>query len=417
MKIDLLLRRAPAGIVAVAFLVLITPMAFAQANRNVQDRLQPVVTQVTFAINITDGMLDRNGRKEEATLEKVIELVREGHPGANIVLSPRLPVIRISNLKLRATGVEQELEALRVASGYKFDWGNASPPTAPAIDPTTGLPVDPEAGQAYPLYILSEPANSPDRRVVEVFNLSAYIERLDGQDNKDVDGSLQELEKIIAATMRDQGHGSTEELPRFTFHSGAKLLIVTGSEAAMDVARKVIGAVGGETALPARGTSRNFNGGGFSGGSAGALFGPAPQVPMSKARRSINNKLESIRLDSIAFDGLPLSDVVRRLREVAKQRDPEKQGINILINPNRPARDGQRAASPEVDINSISIRLDPGLNNVRLVDALDAIVKVADHPIQYSVMDFGVVISLKDPVMSGNFPGFSPPVAVPWVNP
>ena len=48
-------------------------------------------------------------------------------------------------------------------------------------------------------------------------------------------------------------------------------------------------------------------------------------------------QLESIRLDSFAFDSLPLGEVVRVLIDEARKRDPEKRGINILINPNAPA--------------------------------------------------------------------------------
>ena len=58
----------------------------------------------------------------------MVELLRERHDGANLVLSPGLPRIKIMNLKLRATSLEQELEALRVASGNKFMWGDGRNP-------------------------------------------------------------------------------------------------------------------------------------------------------------------------------------------------------------------------------------------------------------------------------------------------
>ena len=35
----------------------------------------------------------------------------------------------------------------------------------------------------------------------------------------------------------------------------------------------------------------------------------------------------------------------------------------------------------------------PPLRNVRLIDALDAIMKVADYPLRYSIEDYGVVIT------------------------
>jgi hypothetical protein len=52
------------------------------------------------------------------------------------------------------------------------------------------------------------------------------------------------------------------------------------------------------------------------------------------------------------------------------------------------------AAEP-IDINGIGIRIVPALNDVRLTDVLDAIVKVAEIPIMYSVTDYAVVFSLR----------------------
>ena len=46
------------------------------------------------------------------------------------------------------------------------------------------------------------------------------------------------------------------------------------------------------------------------------------------------NKLNRIRLENVSYDGLPLSEVVRNLSEQARLRDPDKKGINFLINPN-----------------------------------------------------------------------------------
>ena len=46
------------------------------------------------------------------------------------------------------------------------------------------------------------------------------------------------------------------------------------------------------------------------------------------------SKLNRIRLNQVMYDGLPLSEVVRNLSESAKERDPDKIGINFLINPN-----------------------------------------------------------------------------------
>ena len=152
----------------------------------------------------------------------------------------------------------------------------------------------------------------------------------------------------------------------------------------------------------------------------------------STGRQTIMSKLDRIRLDNVGpWDNLPLSEVVRYLSEEARKRDPEKKGINFLIDPNQaaapvyatsaggfgggpaaapaiaqgpidpntglPMQTGLVPSSEQVDINSISIRINPPLVDVRLADALNAIVTVADHPIKYSIEDYAVVFSLKGP--------------------
>jgi hypothetical protein len=156
-----------------------------------------------------------------------------------------------------------------------------------------------------------------------------------------------------------------------------------------------------------------------------------PNTPAgaSRGRQVIINKLESIRLDTVRYDGLPLGEVVINLRDEAKKRDPEKKGVNFLINQNldpgeaavipAPAvgPDGNFLPSPpaeQVDLSTVCIKINLPLTDVRLVDVLDAVVKVADHPIKYSVEDYGVVFSPRGVESARNeasgfaFPGGTP---------
>ena len=48
----------------------------------------------------------------------------------------------------------------------------------------------------------------------------------------------------------------------------------------------------------------------------------------------IVSKLEKIVLDEVMFDGVPLAEVLRFLDEQSRKHDPEKKGVNFLINPN-----------------------------------------------------------------------------------
>lgn len=120
-----------------------------------------------------------------------------------------------------------------------------------------------------------------------------------------------------------------------------------------------------------------------------------------KGAERVRQKLSEITLDNVSYDSLPLGEIVRQLIEESRHRDTEKVGINFLVvnGPPPPGpidpQTGLPMTPPEpVDLNATTIRIDPPLRNVRLIDALDAIVKVADRPIQYAIEDYGVVFSL-----------------------
>ncbi len=131
-------------------------------------------------------------------------------------------------------------------------------------------------------------------------------------------------------------------------------------------------------------------------------------VNTSYGRQIIYQKLDKIILNEILYDGLPLSEVVRDLNEQARQRDPDKRGLNIIINPHvdvpvattqltggvDPTTGALLPAPPpaeRVNLNDVIVRL--RLNNVRLGEVIDAVSKVAETPIKYSVEDYAVVFS------------------------
>jgi general secretion pathway protein D len=140
-------------------------------------------------------------------------------------------------------------------------------------------------------------------------------------------------------------------------------------------------------------------------------------VYTGKGRQAIISKLDRIRLDTVGpWDNLPLSEVIRVLNDEAKKRDPEKKGVNFMVDPHVPpaAPPAFPTATPAVDpttglpiptapteevvdIGSISVRINPPLTDVRLADVLDAIVSVADKPIKFSIKDYAVVFSHKSP--------------------
>ncbi|HXI54086.1 MAG TPA: hypothetical protein VNH84_21385, partial [Candidatus Saccharimonadales bacterium] len=134
-------------------------------------------------------------------------------------------------------------------------------------------------------------------------------------------------------------------------------------------------------------------------------------VYTGKGRQRIYSKLDNIRLGDLAFDQIPLNSVIEQIDKDTRARDPEKKGINFIINNNvdpipqaAPAVDpatglpvAAAAGGGDIDIAQTTIRLVPPLRDVTLRQALDAITKVADRPIKYSVEEYAIVISLKAP--------------------
>lgn len=145
------------------------------------------------------------------------------------------------------------------------------------------------------------------------------------------------------------------------------------------------------------------------------LYACTNLIHTSPSRSAIYRKLDSIRMDNVSYDGLPLTEVVKNLSDEAKRRDPERRGLNFIVNQNTdtgasagvqqfipqqidpntglPIAGAAPAETP--DMTAISIKIVPPLTDVRLADVLDAIVKVADKPIKYSIEDYAVVFSLK----------------------
>jgi general secretion pathway protein D len=135
-------------------------------------------------------------------------------------------------------------------------------------------------------------------------------------------------------------------------------------------------------------------------------------IHTSKGRQAIVAKLDQIRMDTVKFDNVPLSAVISDLNDEAKKRDPFKRGLNFIINPNpesaaptavptiNPATGlPEPAAAPAevVDVGGIAIKLVPPLTDVRLADVLNAIVRVAEKPLKYTIEDYAVVFSAKGP--------------------
>jgi Zn-dependent protease with chaperone function len=130
----------------------------------------------------------------------------------------------------------------------------------------------------------------------------------------------------------------------------------------------------------------------------------------SKNAQLMRSKLENIVLDQVSYDGLPLGEVIKNLIEESARRDPEKRGVNFIFAQPRfelvPAIDpatglpGTGAAPEPVDLRSTTIRIEPPLRKIRLIDLLEIITRVADRPIEYTIHEYGVVFTAAPPAVT-----------------
>ncbi len=108
---------------------------------------------------------------------------------------------------------------------------------------------------------------------------------------------------------------------------------------------------------------------------------------IDQERQAIVRRLDRIQLPEVQFNSLSLEEVVRQLNQVAKQYDPEKEGVVITIATNE-------MCSSLGDVDSTVVNI-PQLSDVRLWDVLDAILLVANRPLKYHIQSDGVVFSAK----------------------
>jgi hypothetical protein len=124
-----------------------------------------------------------------------------------------------------------------------------------------------------------------------------------------------------------------------------------------------------------------------------------PKIASLAGEKSIRSNLERIKVGTLKYDRAPFDKVIEALGEISRTQDPGHNGINFLWNPKvlLPSQSPSFLAAisvGKVTADSILITINPPLNNLRLIDALDAIIRNAEPPIEYSVIDYAVVFRL-----------------------
>ncbi|MGV3757025.1 MAG: M56 family metallopeptidase [Verrucomicrobiota bacterium] len=120
---------------------------------------------------------------------------------------------------------------------------------------------------------------------------------------------------------------------------------------------------------------------------------------LTKAQQRIEAKLDQVVIKEVFFDGLPLAEVVRFLREESAKQDPDKVGINFVINsklddqPGGGSKTADPLGAPE-DLRVVLVTINPPLKNLTMREMLSAITNatahVGKHGLDYRVEDFGV---------------------------
>ena len=180
-----------------------------------------------------------------ATMENISRYLRAVDTNLNVILSPGTGDFTISDLKLKTSSLRSIPDAISIASG-----GDVRASSGSIGMGRLGGPNGRPFGESTLSFTSRDSAN---HSAMEVFNLSGYIQTLYFQmaghaDDKYISQKLDELQNLILATMRDMGiYKSSSDAPNFRYHSGTKLLIVIGKPEAIEVTRKIINALPGQT--------------------------------------------------------------------------------------------------------------------------------------------------------------------------
>jgi type II secretory pathway component GspD/PulD (secretin) len=132
-------------------------------------------------------------------------------------------------------------------------------------------------------------------------------------------------------------------------------------------------------------------------------------VNTSRSRQLIYSKLRRIKVDEVKFESKSLSEVLKDLYNESQKRDPDKSGLNFLLAPNVdlptpvPTLDAQgnpvptpAAAEGAPILGDVIINIPTPLKGLTIAEMLDAIVRVADRPIKYSVEDYAIIFSFRN---------------------
>lgn len=245
MKTHIMFRRSLTALAFAAALAVPPGPAQAQTNdapkpRQAEASSASIRGNQYYDLEIENGRLagnvDEQLRNYAPDLGVIVKILRSKHPEANIAMSPELSDVMISDLKLHAASVGEELEAVRIASGGKFTW------KATQMSPDSMSPLFTLEPSGKFLHESAETRGSQ----VQVFNFSSYFARRrdSGMDDAKFQAlkeqTIRSTKQIVATTVASLNIASPLD---FQFHEGANLLVVSGRPEAIGIAGIVINAM------------------------------------------------------------------------------------------------------------------------------------------------------------------------------
>jgi hypothetical protein len=179
-----------------------------------------------------------------ATVGNAVKALRELYPNVTFAVDPRVAEVDLSDLIVRANNPITDLTALRTACGGRFSV-HAEPNGLYTLECNAATEVNPP---------------SKTDRQIECFSLTGYLRSemvLDKDGVKKSSGLATTAEADALAAKRDEAIMHLREMitesihdfdpsisqPNFRFYGDAEMLIVIGSERAIEVAGKVIQAL------------------------------------------------------------------------------------------------------------------------------------------------------------------------------
>jgi len=113
----------------------------------------------------------------------------------------------------------------------------------------------------------------------------------------------------------------------------------------------------------------------------GFTAGISAEELLPRSKKPLERKLQTIIVDHIEFEGATIDAVIKHMRKRAKQLDPEKKGVNIMLM----LANGKSPANHKVTLD---------LDDLPLKNALDYISRSAN--LKFFITKHAVVIASKE---------------------